>query len=126
MKNEWDMFAAVRKQLDGGAALVTVYLTTPVASLAAGHLGEAMDEAGECYELGTQPEFIEALQACIREHRIPWTYSPVSRRWTFGPGVVDAPARPALPGALSLDLTGESTTLYFGPVDDGETTSWTS
>jgi hypothetical protein len=124
MQNEWDMFAYVRKQLDGGAALVTVYLTSLIADVPAGQLGEAMAETGETYELGT--EFIAAFQACIREAKIPWHYSPTGRRWDFGPGVVDAPARITLPGALSLDLTNEHIELFFGPEDDAETTRWTS
>jgi hypothetical protein len=124
MKNEWDMFAAVRKQLDAGAALVTVYLTSPTAQIPGGQLGEAIDEAGESYELGT--EFIAAFQECIRAARIPWHYSPVGKRWAFGPGLVDAQPRPTLPGELNIDLTNERTELFFGPEDDANTTRWTS
>ena len=124
MKNEWDMFAAVRKQLDAGAQLVTIYLTSSTAEIPVGQLGKAIDEDGESYELGV--EFVPAFQECIRSAKISWQYSPASKRWAFGPGVVDAPTRPSLPGQLSIDLTNERTELFLGLDDDAETTSWTS
>lgn len=117
MKNEWDMFAAVRKQLDAGAPVVTVYLTSAAADIQPGHYGDALDEEGESYELGT--EFISAFQECIRAAKIAWSYSPTSRRWAFGPGLEKQPARPALPGALHLDLSNEQIDLLFGSEEDG-------
>ncbi len=117
MKNEWDMFAGVRKQLVAGAPVVTVYLTSAAADIQPGHYGDALDEEGESYELGT--EFIAAFQECIRAAKIPWSYSPTSRRWAFGPGLANQPARPALPGELNIDLSNEQVDLLFGSGEDG-------
>lgn len=117
MKNEWDMFAAVRKELQAGAAVVNIYLTSPVSESSAAHLGQALDEAGESYELGS--EFIAAFQECIRKDKIAWSYSPASRRWGFGPGLEKESERPSLPGALSIDLRNVEIELLFGSEEKG-------
>lgn len=104
MKNEWDMFATVRKQLDEGAELVKIYLTSASTNLSTDQAEpvQALDEEGQAYELG--PEFTEALRTCIREQRISWKVHHGSKTLAFGPGLNEKPPQVTMPGEVSLDL----------------------
>lgn len=104
--NEWDMFAAVHRALQGGEQLVRITQHVPLYQAEDGSQGYATDEAGERYELSR--EFSSVLQLCIREFKISWSMERedgFTRRWLFGPGVATACVAPEPePGVTVINL----------------------
>jgi hypothetical protein len=126
MKNEWDMFAAVQQQLDAGAELVTIYMTSASTNLTPSQSEpvQALDEEGQAYELG--PDFMEALRTCIFDKRIPHKVHHGSKTLAFGLGLRNRPPAVTLPGEVTLDLLDEKNldTLNMLSDDDDSNDDW--